>query len=91
MRKILGASVQQTVALLSKDFFRLVFIAFIIAIPITWYGTDIWLQTFANRITFNMPAVLITAGIIILITVMTVSVKALKAALGNPIDSLRNE
>jgi len=91
IRKVLGADVSTIVALLSKDFLKLVGIAAILAFPIAWYFMNNWLQDFAYRI--NMPWwVFIIAGIAAaLIALITISFQALKAAIANPIKSLRTE
>ena len=91
IRKVLGASVSGVVALLSKDFLKLVGLAFIIAAPIAWYVMDKWLQDFAYRININVWVFLVTALIAVLITIATVSFQAIKAALTNPVKSLRTE
>lgn len=91
IRKIMGASVRQIVVLLSKEFLRLVIIAFVIAIPISWYGINEWLKTFAYRTDFSL-AVAGSAGIaVVSIALVTLSYQSIKAAIGNPVDSLRNE
>ncbi len=91
IRKVLGASVTSIVTLLSKDFLKLVLLAFIIATPIAWYFMNKWLQDFAYRI--NISAWLfVIAGIVALgIALITVSLQAIKAALSNPVKSLRSE
>ena len=91
IRKIMGASVQQIVALLSKDFLRLVFIAFVIAIPISWYGMNEWLKSFAYRIDFSFMVAVIAGCAVVLIALLTVSYQSIKAAMGNPVESLRSE
>ena len=91
IRKVLGASVQQIVVLLSKDFLRLVIAAIAIAIPISWYGINQWLQTFAYRIHFSFVVVAFAGGVVILIALLTVSYQSIKAAMGNPVKSLRSE
>jgi putative ABC transport system permease protein len=91
IRKVLGASVMAIVAMLSKDFVRLVIISMVLAMPIAWYLMDKWLQDFAYRI--QIPVwIYIAAGIAALvITLLTVSFKSIQAALTNPVDSLRGE
>ena len=91
IRKVLGASVQQIVVLLSKDFIRLVIVALVIAIPISWYGMNQWLQTFAYRIDFSFLVASIAGCMVVLIALVTVSYQSIKAAMGNPVDSLRSE
>jgi len=91
IRKVLGASVAGIAALLSKDFIRLVMLAIIIATPVAWFTMNKWLQEFAYRIKIDWK-VFAAAGILsILIAVLTVSFQAIKAALANPVKSLRSE
>jgi putative ABC transport system permease protein len=91
VRKVLGASVSGIVSLLSKDFIRLVFIAFIIASPLSWYFMNEWLENFAYRININ-GWVFVLAGLsAVLIALITVSFQAIKAAIANPVKSLRTE
>ncbi|WP_183561952.1 ABC transporter permease [Mucilaginibacter sp. SP1R1] len=91
IRKVLGASVAGIVQLLSKDFLKLVLVSIVIAVPIAYYAMDKWLQAFAYRIQLNWW-MFASAGIIaILIAVFTVSFQAVKAALANPVKSLRTE
>jgi putative ABC transport system permease protein len=91
IRKVLGASVQQVVVLLSKDFLKLVLIAIFIAIPVSWYGTSEWLETFAYRIDFGFLVVGVAASAMITIALLTVIYQSAKAAIANPVDSLRSE
>ncbi len=91
IRKVMGASLQQLLILLSKDFLRLVIIAFLVAIPITWIIMHRWLQDFAYRIDISWW-VFAAAGIIsIVIAFATVSFQAIKAAIADPVKSLRTE
>jgi putative ABC transport system permease protein len=91
IRKVLGASVNGLVSLLSKDFVRLVVIAFVIAAPLAWYFMQKWLQDFEYRITINW-VVFATAGLIALfIAIATISFQAIKAAIANPVNNLRTE
>lgn len=91
IRKVLGANTPQIVQLLSKDFLRLVFIALLIAIPIAWYSMQQWLQDFAYRIEIS-GWVFVAAGLAaILIAVLSVSFQSIRAALANPVESLRAE
>ncbi len=91
IRKILGASVSQIVALLSKDFLVLVLIAFVIAVPIAWYGMNRWLQDFAYRIEISWWVFALSGVVAVFIALLTVSFQAVKAALANPVKSLRSE
>jgi ABC-type antimicrobial peptide transport system permease subunit len=91
IRKVLGANVTQIVALFSKEFIVLIVIAFCIAAPTAYYTIDGWLQNFVYRIQLS-PWMFISGGMLALIIAMaTVSYQSLKAALANPVDSLRNE
>jgi len=91
IRKVLGASVAGLTGLLSKDFLKLVGISCLIAFPIAWWALSKWLQNYQYRITVNWM-VFAAAGILaMLIALATVSFQAIKAALSNPVDSLRNE
>ncbi|RAK02271.1 ABC-type antimicrobial peptide transport system permease subunit [Larkinella arboricola] len=91
IRKVLGATVGQIVAFLSKDFLTLVGIALLIAIPITWYAMNQWLQDFTYRIGISWW-VFATAGLLaVFIALLTVSFHTVKAALMNPVKSLRSE
>lgn len=91
IRKVFGASVSGLVALLSRDFLLLVGIALLIAIPIAWYSMNAWLQNFAFRIDIQWPVFVLSALLVVSIALITVSFQAIRAALANPIRSLRNE
>jgi len=91
VRRVLGASVGAIVVMLSKDFLKLVFIGFVIATPVTWYMTNQWLQNFADRIDIGAPVFLLAGLAVILMALVTVSWQSIKAAVANPVDSLRNE
>ena len=91
VRKVLGASVSGIAVLLSVDFFKLVFIAFICASPTAWYFMDQWLQGFAYRIHLSWVIFAVAAISVAIITLLTVSYQSIRAALGKPIDSLHNE
>jgi putative ABC transport system permease protein len=91
IRKILGASVVNVVLLLSKDFLKLVFIAFIIAVPVAWYALDRWLQDFAYRVGLEGWIFAAAGGLVILIALLTVSFQSINTALMNPVNSLKNE
>ncbi len=91
IRKVLGSSISAIVILLSKDFIKLILVAIVVAIPLCWWAMDKWLQGFAYRITIG-PVVFIEAGAIALgVALATIAWQAVKAAMGNPIQSLRNE
>lgn len=91
VRKVLGASVANLWGLLSKDFILLVFISFFIAIPLAWYTMNNWLQNYEYRTTISLWIFTLTAFGALLITLITVSFQAIKAALANPVKSLRTE
>ena len=91
VRKILGASVTGIVALLSKDFAKLVSVAALIAFPIAWWIMHQWLQGFAFRTEINPMIFLLAGAGAIVIALLTVSYQAIKAALTNPVKSLRTE
>jgi len=91
VRKVLGASVGNVIGLLSKEFLKLVFIGILIASPITWFVMNKWLQDFAYRTNISWLVFAITALIAISIALLTISFQAIKAALANPVKSLRTE
>ncbi|SDS24486.1 putative ABC transport system permease protein [Mucilaginibacter mallensis] len=91
IRKVLGASVSGIVQLLSKDFLQLVLISFVIATPIAWYAMNKWLQAFAYRISLSWWMFALAGVIAVFIALFTVSFQAIKAALSNPIKSLKTE
>ncbi|MDQ2721600.1 MAG: ABC transporter permease [Bacteroidota bacterium] len=91
IRKVLGASVASITKMLSKNFIKLVIIACLIAIPLSWWAMNKWLQTFAYRINISWWIFLLAGFIAILIALLTVSFQAIKAAVANPVKSLRSE
>jgi len=91
VRKVLGASVGNVVGLLSKEFLKLVFIAIVIASPVTWFVMNKWLQDFAYRTNISWLVFVFTAVIAIGIALLTISFQAIKAAIANPVKSLRTE
>ncbi|MEX2601796.1 MAG: ABC transporter permease [Balneolaceae bacterium] len=91
IRKILGAGVAQIVALLNKDFLKLVFAGFVIAIPIAWYVMNRWLEDFAYRIEIGPGVFLLAGAVAVLIAFATVSWQSVRAAVADPVDSLRTE
>jgi putative ABC transport system permease protein len=91
IRKVLGATVANITALISKDFVKLVCIAIIIATPLSLIAMNTWLQSFAYRINISWWIFLAAAIIAILIALLTVSFHAIKAAVANPVESLRSE
>ncbi|HEV3221622.1 MAG TPA: ABC transporter permease [Puia sp.] len=91
IRKILGASVTNIMILLSKDFVVLVIISLIIASPVAWFFMNRWLEDFAYRIHINGWIFILAGFIVVLIALFTVSFQAVKAAIANPVTSLRSE
>ena len=91
IRKVLGASVSQVWMLLSKDFIVLVFLSCVIASPIAYYFLHDWLMNYNYRINIGAGVFILSALLAIVITVITISFQAIKAALANPVDSLRSE
>ncbi|MBX2933825.1 MAG: ABC transporter permease [Ferruginibacter sp.] len=91
VRKVLGASVSNVVLLLSKDFLLLVAIAAVLAFPLAWWGMHKWLQDFEYRIQITVWVFVIAGMAALLIALFTVSYQAIKAALANPVKSLRTE
>lgn len=91
VRKVLGASVQGLVALLSKDFVKLVILSAVVAFPIAWWAMNKWLQDFAYRIDIAWWMFVLAGFAVLLIALITVSFQAIKAAITNPVKSLRTE
>lgn len=91
IRKVLGASIKAIVLLLSKDSFKLVSVALLIASPVAWYFMNRWLQDFAYRINVSWWIFLLAGVIAVLIALVTISFQAIKAAVANPVKSLRTE
>ena len=91
VRKVLGASVRQVTQMLSKEFLRLVVIASLIAFPAAWWAMNKWLQSFAYRIDISWWVFAVAGFSALLIALLTVSFQAIKAALSNPVKSLRTE
>jgi len=91
IRKVMGASVPGIVVLLSRDFSKLVLISLVLSIPIAWYLMDSWLQGFAYRITIGVDSFLIAGAASMAIAWLTVSYQSIKAAIVNPVNSLRRE
>ncbi|KAA2241349.1 FtsX-like permease family protein [Chitinophaga agrisoli] len=91
IRKVLGASAAGITGLLSKDFLQLVGVAALIAFPLAWWGMHSWLQQYAYRINISGWVFVATAFLCLFITLLTVSFQAIKAAMANPIKSLRTE
>jgi putative ABC transport system permease protein len=91
IRKVLGASVNRVVTILSKDFLKLVCLSLIISIPAAWFVSNKWLQNYPYRITLNWWLFASAGILVILIALITISFQAIKAAITNPVKSLRTE
>ncbi|HEX5026789.1 MAG TPA: FtsX-like permease family protein, partial [Agriterribacter sp.] len=91
IRKVLGASVQQIVSILSRDFLKLVLIANLIAWPLAWFVVHGWLEDFAYRIPVSWMVFLAAGAAAMLIALLTISFQSIKAAMANPVESLRTE
>jgi putative ABC transport system permease protein len=91
IRKVLGASVSTIVGMLSMDFIKLVFISILIASPLAWFMMNKWLQDFAYRINIQWWVVAIAGAVAVLIAFITISFQSIRAAIANPVKSLRSE
>lgn len=91
VRKVLGATISQIVLLLSKDFARILIIAFVIALPLSWYLMEQWLANFIYRTEVTVNILLIGGGAVILTAFVAISYQAVRAALVNPVESLKEE
>jgi len=91
IRKVLGASVSSIVSILSTDFLKLIFISLVISIPLAWTATNRWLQNYPYRITLNWWLFASAGLLVILIALFTISFQAIRAAIANPVKSLRTE
>lgn len=91
IRKVLGASVQQLLLLISKEFLKLVLIAFVIAVPLTWWFMNDWLDKYTYRINISIWVFGIVGVLVLLLTLFVVSLNTMRAAIANPVKSLRTE
>jgi putative ABC transport system permease protein len=91
IRKVLGASVSNLVLILSSELVKLVLIAFVVTVPLCWYGADQWLQTFAYRTDVNWWVFGLSGLTLIALALVTIGGKTIKTAMSNPVDSLRTE
>ena len=91
VRKVLGASVASIVGLLSKDFLKLILIAIVAAVPVAWYGMNKWLQSFQYRIDVTWWMFVLAGILAVAVALLTVSYQSIKAALMDPVKSLRSE
>ena len=91
IRKVLGASVSSIIRLLSKDFLKLVGTAALIAFPVAWFAMNTWLEEFAYRINISWWVFIVAGATALTIALLTISFQAVKAAIANPVKSLRSE
>lgn len=91
IRKVVGASIARITALLVTEYIRPVFIATVIAVPIVWYGMNKWLEDFAYRVNIGWWVFAVAGIVALLIAILTVSFQAIRAAIANPVKSLRTE
>ena len=91
VRKVLGASVAGIIELLAKDFIKLVAVAIVIATPVAWYLMNAWLQDFAYKINIGWSVFAVAGLLAIIIALITISFQSIKAAIANPVESLRTE
>lgn len=91
IRKVLGASVVSITQLLSKDFLKLVLIAVVIAVPVAWYASSRWLQNYAYRIELSWWVFVLAGLAVLFVALLTIGTQAIKAAIANPVKSLRTE
>src|SRR5450432_690197 len=91
IRKVVGATVSNVALMLSADFIKLVLISLVIAVPASWWAANQWLQSFAYRIHLTGTVFFLTAACVLFITLATISFQTIKAALANPVKSLRTE
>lgn len=91
IRKVMGGSVSQIVLLLSKDFSKLIALAFVIACPLAWYAIHAWLSNFAFHVEISWVIFLLVGIVTLLIALLTISYRALQAAFANPVKSIRHE
>jgi len=91
IRKVLGATVRQLAGMLSKDFLRLVFLSIFIATPVAYWGMHRWLQDYVYRIDIGWWVFVVAGALVVGIAVVTIAVQAVRAAVANPVNSLRSE
>jgi len=91
IRKVLGASIAGIIQLIGKDFLKLIIIAIILSIPLSWWMMNKWLQGFAYRVDISWWVFVLSAIIAILTAILSVSFQSYRAAIANPVKSLRTE
>lgn len=91
IRKVLGASVSSIVVLLSKEFGRLILIAFVLAVPLAWYAVDWWLESYTYKVEIGVLVYVVAGVSAFLLAWVTMSFQSIRAATSNPVDALKNE
>ena len=91
VRKVLGASVSEIVLLLSKDFLKLIAVAVVLAVPLAWFVNNLWMQQFAFRVGLGPSVFVLGVGALLVLALATIGSQATRAALANPVDTLRYE
>jgi putative ABC transport system permease protein len=91
IRKVMGASIPQIVVIMSAEFIKLVLIAFVIAVPVAYYGMTKWLEGFAYKVSIGWFVFALAGLVAFAIALVTISFESIKSAMRNPIDSLRSE
>jgi putative ABC transport system permease protein len=91
IRKVLGASVNSIVILLSKEFGRLILVAFVLASPIAWYSVTTWLESYSYKTEIGFIVYLLAGGFVLLVAGLTISFQSIKAASSDPVKSLKSE
>ena len=91
IRKVLGASVSSIVVLLSKEFGKLIIIAFVLAVPIAWFAVDWWLENYSYKVEIGVGMYLLAGVVSFVIAWLTMGYQSIKAASSNPVASLRSE
>jgi len=91
IRKVIGASVNQILQLIAKDFIKLIFVAMLLTAPLTWYFLKGWLDNFAYAIDFPWWTTIVSGVAVIILAFITISTQSIRAALSNPVDAIRDE
>jgi putative ABC transport system permease protein len=91
IRKVMGASERQILSLMTSEFLKLVLIAFVVSVPLAWYGMSKWLEGFAYKIDIDASAFLLAGGVALAIALITVSLESFKAATTDPVKALKTE
>jgi putative ABC transport system permease protein len=91
IRKVMGADIKQILFLLTIDIFRLIIIAFIVLIPLSYWAMSAWLQTYATRMNIGLDLYVLPFIFVLFITILTVGAHVIRAALANPVEALRYE